>query len=111
MIIDILTIFPEMFPPVLDASILGRARERGLIEVTVHNLRDYTSDKRRTVDDRPFGGGPGMIMMPEPIVKALRAIERRRQGREDRDRADAAGQVPPSGRDGRRQPSRHARGA
>ncbi len=80
MIIDILTIFPEMFPPVLGASILGRALERGLIEVTVQNLRDYTSDKRRTVDDRPFGGGPGMVMKPEPIVKALRAIERRRHG-------------------------------
>ena len=73
--IDILTIFPDMFPGVLGASIVQRARDKGLAEITVHDLRDYTHDKRRTVDDRPYGGGPGMVMKPEPIFKAVEAIE------------------------------------
>lgn len=76
--IDVITIFPEMFAPVLDASILKRAQGRGLVQIQVHNLRDYTTDKRRTVDDRPYGGGPGMLMKPEPIGKAVEAIEANR---------------------------------
>jgi tRNA (guanine37-N1)-methyltransferase len=76
MLVDILTIFPEMFPPVLGASILKRAQERGTLRVAVHDLRDYTHDKRRTVDDRPYGGGPGMVMKVEPIAEALEAIKR-----------------------------------
>lgn len=63
--IDIVTIFPEFFQ-VLDVSLLGKARESGLISTQVHNLRDVTTDKHKTVDDSPYGGGAGMVMMPEP---------------------------------------------
>jgi len=69
--VDIVTIFPEMFPGVLGASILQRAQEQGRVRIAVHDLRRYTHDKRRTVDDRPYGGGPGMVMKPEPIFKAV----------------------------------------
>ena len=72
--IDVITIFPEMFPAVLGASILKRGQEQGLLRIAVHNLRDYTHDKRRTVDDRPYGGGPGMVMKPEPLFEAVEAI-------------------------------------
>ncbi|MCE5336913.1 MAG: tRNA (guanosine(37)-N1)-methyltransferase TrmD [Desulfobacteraceae bacterium] len=74
MIFDILTIFPGMFCSPLEESIVGKARERGLIGVRVHNIRDYAVDKHQMTDDRPFGGGEGMVMKPEPIVSALRAI-------------------------------------
>lgn len=74
--IDIITIFPEMFPGVLGASILKRAQAQGRLTVAVHNLRDYTHDRHRTVDDRPYGGGPGMVMRPEPIVEAVAALKR-----------------------------------
>ncbi len=70
--IDIVTIFPEFFS-VLDVSLLGRAREAGIIDVAVHDLRDFTSDKHRTVDDTPYGGGAGMVMRPEPWGDALDA--------------------------------------
>jgi tRNA (guanine37-N1)-methyltransferase len=72
--IDIITIFPEMFPGPLGHSILGRAQEQGLLELVVHNLRDYTTDKHRIVDDYPYGGGVGMIMKPEPIFRAVRSV-------------------------------------
>lgn len=68
--IDIVTIFPEFFG-VLDVSLLGKARERGIIDVAVHDLRDYTHDRHRTVDDTPYGGGAGMVMRPEPWGEAL----------------------------------------
>jgi tRNA (guanine37-N1)-methyltransferase len=68
--IDIVSIFPEFFG-VLDVSLLGKARERGLIEVGVHDLRDFTHDRHRTVDDTPYGGGAGMVMRPEPWGEAL----------------------------------------
>jgi tRNA (guanine37-N1)-methyltransferase len=71
--IDILTIFPEFFT-VLDVSLLGRARQSGLIEVLVHNLRDHTHDRHNTVDDTPYGGGAGMVMKPEPWGEALDVI-------------------------------------
>lgn len=71
--IDIVTIFPEFFS-VLDVSLLGRARESGLIELAVHDLRDFTHDRHRTVDDTPYGGGAGMVMRPEPWGEALDAI-------------------------------------
>lgn len=74
--IDVLTIFPEMFPGVLGVSMLKRAQASGRLRVTVHDLRDYTHDKRRTVDDRPYGGGPGMVMRVEPIFEAVEAIKR-----------------------------------
>lgn len=71
--IDIVTIFPSFFE-VLDLSLLGKARQTGLIEVTTHDLRDYTHDRHRTVDDTPYGGGAGMVMKPEPWGEALDAI-------------------------------------
>ena len=71
--IDILTIFPEFFS-VLDVSLLGKARQSGLITVLVHNLRDHTHDRHNTVDDTPYGGGAGMVMKPEPWGEALDAI-------------------------------------
>jgi tRNA (guanine37-N1)-methyltransferase len=74
MIFEILTIFPGMFSSPLEESIVGKARDRGLIQVRVHNIRDFASDKHQMTDDRPFGGGEGMVMKPEPIVSALRAI-------------------------------------
>lgn len=72
--IDIVTLFPEMFDGPLDHSILGRARRRGLVDVSVHNLRDYARDKHRLVDDKPFGGGPGMVLKPEPMFEAVEAL-------------------------------------
>jgi tRNA (guanine37-N1)-methyltransferase len=71
--IDILTIFPRMFEGVLSESLLGKAREKGLLDVRLHDVRDHSQDKRRGVDDRPYGGGAGMVMMAEPIFRALRA--------------------------------------
>ncbi|MGO4103796.1 tRNA (guanosine(37)-N1)-methyltransferase TrmD [Leifsonia sp. YAF41] len=71
--IDIVTIFPEFFD-VLDISLLGKARQSGLIDLGVHNLRDYTHDRHRTVDDTPYGGGAGMVMKPEPWGEAFDAI-------------------------------------
>jgi tRNA (guanine37-N1)-methyltransferase len=68
---DIITIFPEFFAGPLDHGIVRRAREARIIEVGVHDLRNWTSDKHRTVDDRPFGGGEGMVMKPEPIFSAV----------------------------------------
>ena len=71
---DVFTILPEVFPTYLDTSILKKARERGLIEVRVHNIRDYTHDKHHTTDDTPYGGGGGMVMKPEPIFEAVESI-------------------------------------
>jgi tRNA (guanine37-N1)-methyltransferase len=68
--IDIVTIFPEFFS-VLDVSLLGKARQTGLLELTVHDLRDFTHDRHRTVDDTPYGGGAGMVMKPEPWGEAF----------------------------------------
>lgn len=76
MIFDILTLFPEMFESPLRASILGKASERGFLRVRTHNIRDYAFDKHQMTDDRPFGGGEGMVMKPEPIVAALDALKR-----------------------------------
>ncbi len=72
--IDILTIFPEMFAGPFDASIIKRARERGLVEVHAHNIREYATDKHQLTDDAPYGGGGGMVMKPEPIFAAVEAI-------------------------------------
>ena len=72
--IDIITIFPDLFPPYLNESLLKRAQKKKLLEFRVHNLRDFTSDKHRKVDDRPYGGGPGMILKIEPLVGALKFI-------------------------------------
>jgi len=72
--IDILTIFPDFFRGPLDFGIIRRAREAGLVEVGVHDLRSFTKDKHRTVDDRPFGGGEGMVLKPEPIFECLESL-------------------------------------
>lgn len=72
--IDILTIFPRMFAPVLGESIIQRSRTAGRLKITAHDLRRYTHDRHRSVDDRPYGGGPGMVMKPEPIYEAVEAI-------------------------------------
>ncbi len=71
---DIITIFPEFFNGPFEHGIIRRARQRELIETAVHDLRTYTSDKHRTVDDRPFGGGEGMVLKPEPIFEAVEAV-------------------------------------
>ena len=71
---DIITIFPEIFHAYLSESILKRALQKGLIEVKVHNLRDYTKDKHRTVDDSPYGGGAGMVMKPEPFFTTVETL-------------------------------------
>lgn len=71
--IDIVTIFPEAFAA-LEVSIIGRARARGLVDIHVHDLRDYTTDRHRQVDDVPYGGGPGMVMKPEPFFAAVEAL-------------------------------------
>lgn len=72
--IDVLTLFPGMFDGPLDESILQRARQKGVVEIQVHNLRDWTHDRHRTVDDRPFGGGPGMVLKCEPIFEAVESL-------------------------------------
>ena len=72
--IDIMTLFPEMCERVLDESIIGRARRQGIISVDCHNIRDYTTDRHRHVDDMPYGGGQGMLLKPEPIEACFNAI-------------------------------------
>ena len=74
--IDVLTLFPAMFTGPLDESILRRARQKGLLELKIHNLRDWAHDRHRTVDDKPFGGGPGMLLKPEPIFEAVESLRR-----------------------------------
>ncbi len=71
----IVTIFPEMFGAPLNASILKRAQEKGLVTINLHNLRDYCTDKHRVTDDVPYGGGVGMVMKPEPLIRAIEAIK------------------------------------
>ena len=73
--IDLVTIFPDFFRGPLDYGILRRARESGLIEVNIHDLREFTRDRHRTVDDRPFGGGEGMVLKPEPIFECIEKLE------------------------------------
>jgi tRNA (guanine37-N1)-methyltransferase len=73
--IDILTLFPEMLAPALGVSILGRAAEAGLVSYFLHNIRDWSQDKHGKVDDRPFGGEPGMVMMAQPLFDAVTAVE------------------------------------
>ena len=72
--IDVVTIFPDALTPFFRAALLGKASERGLVDVRTHDLRDFTSNKHRKVDDEPFGGGPGMVMTPEPLFAAVESI-------------------------------------
>ena len=74
--IDIITLFPEIFFGPLDSSIVGRARKEGHVEINALNLRDYTHDRHRTVDDKPYGGGPGMLMKPEPLFEAVQHLKK-----------------------------------
>ncbi|HYB94780.1 MAG TPA: tRNA (guanosine(37)-N1)-methyltransferase TrmD [Vicinamibacterales bacterium] len=76
--IDVITIFPRMVEAGLAEGVVGRARTAGVLDIVVHNLRDFTADKHHVVDDVPFGGGPGMVMKPEPFFSALAAIRERR---------------------------------
>ncbi|MFA5142905.1 MAG: tRNA (guanosine(37)-N1)-methyltransferase TrmD [Candidatus Omnitrophota bacterium] len=79
--IDILTLFPGMFENVLGESILKRAQAKGLAEIRVHDLRDWTSDKHRTADDKPFGGGAGMVIKVEPVWRALQELRPKTEDR------------------------------
>jgi tRNA (guanine37-N1)-methyltransferase len=87
--IDLVTIFPDFFRGPLDYGILRRAREAGLVEISVHDLREFTRDKHRSVDDRPFGGGEGMVLKPEPIFECMEKLSL--ASRADRLAAEAAG--------------------
>src|SRR5512140_3798336 len=71
---EVFTLLPEVFPPYLQSSILQRAQQRGLIDVRVHNIRDYTHDRHHTTDDTPYGGGGGMVMKPEPVFEAVESV-------------------------------------
>jgi len=94
--IDLVTLFPEMFSVVRDLGVTGRAHGNQLWSLHTHSPRDYTEDVHRTVDDRPYGGGPGMVMMAEPLTRALSAIRTQRDtqdhARQERDTQDYAGQ-------------------
>jgi tRNA (guanine37-N1)-methyltransferase len=76
--VDIITIFPAMVEAALVEGVVGRARSRGIVDIAVHNLRRFTSDKHHVVDDVPFGGGPGMVLKPEPLVTAVETIRAER---------------------------------
>jgi tRNA (guanine37-N1)-methyltransferase len=76
---DVITIFPEFFNGPFDFGMIRRGREKGLVETQVHDLRDFTSDRHRTVDDRPFGGGEGMVFKPEPIFRAVETVRKAQQ--------------------------------
>jgi tRNA (guanine37-N1)-methyltransferase len=77
---DVVTIFPAMFDPVFKQGVVGRAIERGVIQLQAHDLREHTHDRHRQVDDTPFGGGPGMVMKPEPVIEAVEAIRANNRG-------------------------------
>lgn len=77
---DVVTIFPAMFDPAFQQGVVGRARERGVVELHSHDLRAFTHDRHRQVDDTPFGGGPGMVMKPEPVIEAVETIRRENPG-------------------------------
>ena len=92
MTFDIVTIFPGMVEAALAVGVIGRARESGRLDIVVHNLRDFTSDRHRIVDDVPFGGGPGMVMKPEPFFAAVERLG------ESRGKPDAVLLMSPAGR-------------
>jgi len=76
---DVITIFPEFFTGPFDFGVIRRGREKGLINIRVHDLRDFAADRHRTVDDRPFGGGEGMVLKPEPIFKSVESVRKNEQ--------------------------------
>lgn len=73
--IDVLTLFPEMFPGYMGQSVLKRAIDAGLVDIQLHDIRDWARGKHQQVDDRPFGGGPGMVLRPEPVVECIEAVQ------------------------------------
>ena len=73
---DILTLFPEMFPGYLSQSILNKSIQRGLVEIHVHNMRDWAKGRHHKIDDTPYGGGPGMVLMVEPVVNCVRDVQK-----------------------------------
>ena len=77
---DVVSLFPEVFEPVFRAGVVGRAISRGLIELHAHDLREFTHDRHRQVDDVPYGGGPGMVLKPEPLFEAIEAIKAQNPG-------------------------------
>ena len=81
---DIITIFPEIFNSYFSESLISRAIKKKLIKINVHNLRDWTFDKHKTVDDKPFGGGFGMVMKVEPIFKAVSALKKRTRNKKQK---------------------------
>lgn len=98
---DILTLFPSMFEGVFSESIIKRAIEAGLVSIAIHNVRDFTTDRHRTADDAPYGGGGGMVMKPEPIFAAVEAIlgrEERRERREEKGKGVPIILLTPQGR-------------
>ncbi|MBU4082578.1 tRNA (guanosine(37)-N1)-methyltransferase TrmD [Patescibacteria group bacterium] len=78
---DIITIFPDVFEPYFNESIIKRARAKKLVQIKIYNLRNYTNDRHRTVDDRPYGGGAGMVFMVAPILKAVAALKKKFSGK------------------------------
>jgi len=78
--IDVVTIFPEMFKPILNESIIKRAQNKGKVRIYIHDLRDYSCDKHKKVDDRPYGGGSGMVMSPQPLFNAVENIKPKARG-------------------------------
>ena len=76
MLFDVVTLFPKLFDGYLQQSLLGKAIERGKVAIRLHDLRDWSSDKHRSVDDRPFGGGPGMVLMAPPVVECVESLQR-----------------------------------
>src|SRR5205809_1971077 len=74
--IDLVTIFPDFFDSPLRESLIKRAIQKKLVKIRAHNLRDWTHDRHKTVDDKPFGGGPGMVMMPGPIFECVEALQK-----------------------------------
>ena len=73
--VDVFTCLPQLLEPALSGSLLGKARETGVLDVRVHDLRDHTTDRHRSVDDTPFGGGPGMVLAPDPIFRAVESVQ------------------------------------
>ena len=84
--IRVLTLFPDMFAQPMSASIIGRTRDSGIVRLTVHDVREYTRDRHRTVDDEPYGGGPGMVMKPEPLQQGVDCLKKE---------AETNGETPP----------------
>jgi tRNA (guanine37-N1)-methyltransferase len=78
---DLITIFPDIFNSYINESILKRAQKKKIISIKIHNLRDFTTDKHKTVDDRPYGGGPGMVMKIEPLYRCLKSIKRKKHSK------------------------------